>query len=465
MEQYPNNSNTDNFGDQKNEQRTNYRYKNRLIGMGNNFYGQVSPFVSDEFICSPKTYRIEPFVKKLRNNIDDAMYSDSNFTDNTVHISAGKHHTLALSNDGECVAWGEDFTSLYDGFEILKFDPRSVTKVTLIAAGDSHSAVVSADGRVWTWGCGLNGRLGHGNTESVANPRCIEYFVHEFQKSEFLDLNIGNPVRHISCGDAHTALTTFNNRVFVWGMNRNFQCGHELCEKNSDAAVDFIEFSYPDPKYRSILCPSSLSVDYISENDSIKAVICGTQRTMMITTNGIIYSWGKRSYDNSHHSTSQTLQLNETKIIDKFSGSTPADSVSKLALGRFHTIALTDSGDVYVWGCNTKGQLGLGKEIKFSYAPRQCPSLEQYTITDICAGSFHSIAVGYPFESVSVTKNLFQWGVGFGGVGSSPRLAFDQEDIWFYPTIVENLGDGEYISVALGGAHTVLLSKEIDDTM
>ena len=38
------------------------------------------------------------------------------------------------------------------------------------------------------------------------------------------------------------------------------------------------------------------------------------------------------------------------------------DPIIKLAAGSTHSVALTKSGIVYVWGSNKEGQLGLGDE-------------------------------------------------------------------------------------------------------
>lgn len=32
--------------------------------------------------------------------------------------------------------------------------------------------------------------------------------------------------------------------------------------------------------------------------------------------------------------------------------------VTAMALGRSHTVAITDAGEVFTWGANTQGQLG-----------------------------------------------------------------------------------------------------------
>lgn len=41
--------------------------------------------------------------------------------------------------------------------------------------------------------------------------------------------------------------------------------------------------------------------------------------------------------------------------------------IVKVACGYEHSLALTDKGDLYVWGKNDNGQLGIGKVTDIAY--------------------------------------------------------------------------------------------------
>ncbi|MCL2861985.1 MAG: hypothetical protein FWE22_06215, partial [Firmicutes bacterium] len=49
----------------------------------------------------------------------------------------------------------------------------TLSNVVAISVGSSHSMALDADGRVWTWGNGFDGRLGHGNTTNQLSPMMI----------------------------------------------------------------------------------------------------------------------------------------------------------------------------------------------------------------------------------------------------------------------------------------------------
>ena len=52
---------------------------------------------------------------------------------------------------------------------------ESLTNVEIVrvACGFAYSACVSADGELYTWGAGENGRLGNGSTEDVYRPKIV----------------------------------------------------------------------------------------------------------------------------------------------------------------------------------------------------------------------------------------------------------------------------------------------------
>ncbi len=48
--------------------------------------------------------------------------------------------------------------------------------VSQVSCGAFHTAVVSSDGCLFTWGDGLCGKLGHGNHEPCTEPRQVLAF-------------------------------------------------------------------------------------------------------------------------------------------------------------------------------------------------------------------------------------------------------------------------------------------------
>ena len=51
-----------------------------------------------------------------------------------------------------------------------------------IKVSDSFSLCLSEDGNVYSWGKGLNGHLGHNNSETQINPKKIKFDFKEENK-------------------------------------------------------------------------------------------------------------------------------------------------------------------------------------------------------------------------------------------------------------------------------------------
>jgi alpha-tubulin suppressor-like RCC1 family protein len=96
------------------------------------------------------------------------------FTD-WVQIAAGSVQTVAIRAIGTAWAWGSnDSGRLGDNTTVSKSSPVSVvggfTDWVQIAAGNSHTAAIRANGTAWAWGGGSNGQLGDNTTVNKSSP-------------------------------------------------------------------------------------------------------------------------------------------------------------------------------------------------------------------------------------------------------------------------------------------------------
>ena len=67
--------------------------------------------------------------------------------------------------------------------------------------------------------------------------------------------------------------------------------------------------------------------------------------------------------------------------------------VIQIACGMKHALALTNNGELYSWGSNSEGQLGLGVDNKYEIKPKLISSLIGIPIVFIACGGYHTIAV------------------------------------------------------------------------
>jgi alpha-tubulin suppressor-like RCC1 family protein len=133
-----------------------------------------------------------------------------------TQVSAGNGFNLALRSDGTVWAWGDDrFGELGDGTTAAhraRFQHvPGLTGITQIAAGNSSSFAVRADGTLFAWGSNSSGQLGDGTTASRSIPELISGVTG---------------VTQVSSGLNHTlAIAGAKHAIWGWGDNSGGEIG------------------------------------------------------------------------------------------------------------------------------------------------------------------------------------------------------------------------------------------------
>ncbi|EHH53834.1 E3 ISG15--protein ligase HERC5 [Macaca fascicularis] len=137
-----------------------------------------------------------------------------------AQISAGEAHSMALSMSGNIYSWGKnEFGQLGLGHTESKDSPSLIEaldnqKVEFLACGGSHSALLTQDGLLFTFGAGKHGQLGHNSTQNELRPCLVAELV-------------GNRVTQIACGRWHTlAYVSDFGKVFSFGSGKDGQLGN-----------------------------------------------------------------------------------------------------------------------------------------------------------------------------------------------------------------------------------------------
>lgn len=101
----------------------------------------------------------------------------------------------------------EKYPRLIEQFQVLNLQPM------VVAAGAWHAAVVGRDGRVCTWGWGRYGCLGHGNEECESVPKVVE--------------SLSNvKAVHVATGDYTTFVVSNDGDVYSFGCGESASLGH-----------------------------------------------------------------------------------------------------------------------------------------------------------------------------------------------------------------------------------------------
>ncbi|XP_052829652.1 E3 ubiquitin-protein ligase HERC2 isoform X3 [Octopus bimaculoides] len=272
-------------------------------------------------------------------------------------VNSGGKHCLALSAEGEVFTWGEgEDGKLGHGIKIPCDRPRMVEalrgkEVIDIAAGGAHSACITASGELYTWGKGRYGRLGHGDSDDQTKPKLVEVL----KDYRVIDVACGS-------GDAQTLCITDDDSVWSWGDGDYGKLGRG----GSDG------------------CKVPIKIESLQSLGVIK-VECGSQFSVALTQSGAVYTWGKGDYHRLGHGTDDHVR--KPRRVSALQGKKVID----IACGSLHCVACTDTGEVYTWGDNDEGQLGDGTTNAIQ-RPRLVTALQGTKINRVACGSAHSLA-------------------------------------------------------------------------
>uniref|UniRef100_A0A0E0A078 RCC1-like domain-containing protein n=1 Tax=Oryza glumipatula TaxID=40148 RepID=A0A0E0A078_9ORYZ len=233
-----------------------------------------------------------------------------------VEVAAGGRHTLVLSDFGQVWGWGyggegqlglgsrirtvssphpipcvqsafysKDRTGIVMGSRTLEgTNDRAATCVKAIACGGRHSAVVTDSGTLLTFGWGLYGQCGQGNTDDILSPTCVSAIM-------------GVKIQRVAAGLWHTVCTSADGDVYSFGGNQFGQLG-----TGSDQAE---------------IVPKLVEASKL-ENKHARGVSCGARHSAVITDKGDVFCWGWNKYGQAFCSLSKSVNGTHRTMSETF---------------------------------------------------------------------------------------------------------------------------------------------------
>lgn len=282
---------------------------------------------------------------------------------NMEFVACGENHTCAVSISDDFFSWGDGVYNvglLGQGTEASHWIPKRVSgpleglQVISIACGTWHSALATSNGKLFTFGDGTFGVLGHGNRESVPYPKEVQ-------------LLSGLKTMKVACGVWHTAAiveVTFQSgsnvssrKLFTWGDGDKYRLGHGNKE------------TYLQPT-----CVSAL-IEY-----NFHQIACGHTMTIALTTSGHVFTMGgnENGQLGNPMSNGKVPMLVQDKLVGEF--------VEEISCGSHHVSALTSRSELYTWGKGENGRLGHG-DIEDRKSPTLVEALKERHVKNISCGS------------------------------------------------------------------------------
>ena len=158
------------------------------------------------------------------------VFSDVLSTLNPVSIAGGSKSLFLVTNEGKVFGCGEG-TNGRLGLGHCNNVPvprqlstlsQYVVKKVAVHSGGKHAMALTVDGRVFSWGEGDDGKLGHCSRISIDKPRLI---LHNMTFSthcyiivhRLIEALKNKRVRDIACGSSHSAAITSSGELYTWG--------------------------------------------------------------------------------------------------------------------------------------------------------------------------------------------------------------------------------------------------------
>ncbi|CAM2927583.1 Ig-like domain repeat protein [Saccharomonospora xinjiangensis] len=209
-------------------------------------------------------------------------------------------------------------------------------------------------------GANWNGQLGNGTINDSAVPVATQ-------------IPAGVTITSIAAGAGHSLALDSTGAVWAWGYNVAGQLG--------------------DGTYNDSTVPVATQ---IPAGVTITAIAAGNYHSLALDSTGAVWAWGYNSYGQLGDGT--TVWRN-TPVATQIPGGV---TITGIAGGYLHSLALDSTGGAWAWGANWAGQLGNGTNSD-SVVPVAVQLPPSTILGVVAAGDTHSLAIT---QLISTTTTL-----------------------------------------------------------
>lgn len=293
---------------------------------------------------------------------------------NIIKVACGRSHTLALKDDGTVFSLGNNAygqcgreiieDEVYAGSSIVNTLTSNLfnnEKIVNVVCGQDHSIFITEKGNLYSCGWGADGQTGLGHYNNCHIPTKLEG-----------EINGEKIVKVSSVADCVLALDEKGN-VFGWGNSE-----YNQILVNSDE--------------QQINKPIHLS--FLKDLGKIIDIAAGGSFCSVLNEEGDVYVWGYGLIGlGPEVGSCKTPQRIPPPIFGKTTFN-PDLKVISINCGLYHLAAINSDNDLFMWGRNKYGCLGIGHKNDQYFPFKSNVGAKVYRI--LC-GVDHSIALCKPF--------------------------------------------------------------------
>ena len=373
----------------------------------------------------------------------------------TQTMCCGNTFTICISEDKNVYSFGMSDKGAHGHENELVFPPKmipSLKNIESVVYGANHTVCLDNEGTVFTFGCNNSGQLGIGD-ESVS-------FTHIPQKLTL------PPIKQIACGSTFTFCLTRKGRVYAFGSDFYGAVGlgldtSKITKQYSPKMIDkpktMVNIEFIESVGAHVMCKTldnkifCWGCNYygqlgLSRNKTIfntpvllkkwkgsivKNIVdikCGGEHTLVLLSNGDVYSCGNEILIGRETEEEYYDQLNDylTCYSSSLKKIEPLSNIVRIECGCFNSYCIDSHNNLFVFGL-----LGLNQTHSIN-SPIKHPSLSN--IIDVSCGGFNTFVKTSNNEIYAFGKNEFsQLGIetGYKKQITPIRVFEDNEDIWF----------------------------------
>lgn len=329
-----------------------------------------------------------------------------NLPEKAVYITCGPNTAAAITESGNIYMWGWN-KGLFGDKEALSDSQVPVRvmgpwvqeekKMQSLTLGiGAHT--IDEDGVVYSWGANQNT-----GENQMGRSDVTDCSLQEPAKMDFTwgGSNVAAQVVEIG---ASVAIITKTGDLYTWGPNNWGQLGRKTKKRTDDEA------------YVASGTPWKVGIS------NVVTVSGGGNAVIALTSDNKVYTWGQLIAGNLGRTDIENYKAD--CIPHQVSGLPDGVSFTDAnALGQWACVVLTESGDIYSWGCNDNGSLGRDTEGEDSASPGKALVTG---IQQLDCGYNHNVGIDR-------VGNLYTWGsargVGALGTGEISGFSFEPQMI------------------------------------
>eukprot|EP01064_Diplonema_japonicum_P023108 TRINITY_DN3355_c1_g3_i1.p1 TRINITY_DN3355_c1_g3~~TRINITY_DN3355_c1_g3_i1.p1 ORF type:complete len:1242 (+),score=268.26 TRINITY_DN3355_c1_g3_i1:60-3785(+) len=247
-------------------------------------------------------------------------------------------------------------------------------------------------------------------------------------------------VTHYSVGESHSMFRMLDGGLWSAGSNTFGQLGH-TCNgvAGCSDSVEYKEVMFEDLdddgncKQRlqdgsCVMIPATQLTNY-GVLDYVTGIVTGSSHSMALTVSGRLYSWGANNHGQLGVPTLRQMEPTPRRV--NIPERPLVETITCIAGGAYHSVAISDLGKVYVWGWNYFGQLGHTESYREAL---RTPVLITDTVPAWASDEPVSISAG-DYHTVVGTKEGHIYTFGRNNYGQLARVTeFNSPE----PTLLSN---------------------------